>query len=66
MGPLHMASLPLLYFKEAFSFSFFSCGKSFLLVFRSFSEIISPCEVAILVCVWEEVSPGSSYSDILS
>ena len=41
MGALQRAALALLYFKVAFSFSFFSCGKSFLLVFRSFSERVS-------------------------
>ena len=44
----------------------FSCGKSFLLVFGSFSEIVSLCVVVIFVCPWEETSPGSSYSTILS
>ena len=49
-GPSQTASLCLLYFKVPFSFFFFSCGKAFLLVFRSFSEIVSLYVVVILVC----------------
>lgn len=44
----------------------FSCGKSFVLVFRSFSRIVALCIVVVLVCSWKEMSPGSSYSCILS
>ena len=41
--------------------SFFSCGKSFLVVFKLFSSILA---LKILVHLWEEVSSGSSYSTI--
>ena len=40
----------------------FSCWKSFLLVFRLFSEILALSVVVILVSPWEKVSSGSSYS----
>ena len=41
--------------------SFFSCGKSLLVVFKLFSSILA---LKILVHLWEEVSSGSSYSTI--
>lgn len=40
--------------------------RSFLLVFWPFSSIISLLVVALLVCLWVEVSSGSSYSHILA
>ena len=39
--------------------------KSFLLVFRSFSEIVVLYVVVVLVCLGMEVYSGSSYSTIL-
>ena len=40
----------------------FSCRKCFLLVYRLFWLIIALKMVVILVCLWEELSSGSSYS----
>ena len=49
-------SAPPIHLNVAFLF-IFSCGIFFLLVIRSFSEIVSLCEVVILVCPWEVASP---------
>lgn len=46
------------------SFFVFSCG-CFLLVFRSFSEVVSLYVVLILVYLWQKVSSASSYSTTL-
>lgn len=40
--------------------------RSFLLVFRSFSQGIDSCVAVDLVRLWEEVSSGSSYATILN
>lgn len=64
VGPGQIASLPLLPISVWILLSIFSCGKSCLLVFRSFSEIVSFWIVATLVCPLEKVSPKSSYSAI--
>lgn len=42
----------------------FSCRKASLLVFRSFLERVVLYVVAVLVCLWEEVSSGSSYAPL--
>lgn len=42
------------------------CRESVLLVFGSFSEIVSLYVVTISVCLWEEVNPGSFCSTILT
>ena len=65
VGSGQTASPPLLSISTWLFLFIFSCGKSFLLVFRSFSEIVSLNVVAIWVCPWQEASPGSSYSAIL-
>ena len=53
---------PPTYFNVVSSFlSYF-----FLLAFRSFLEIVVLHVVVVLVCLWEEASPRSSYSAILS
>ena len=55
-------SAPPTYFNVVSSFlSYF-----FLLAFRSFSEMVVLHAVVILVCLWEEASPRSSYSAIVS
>ena len=51
-------SLPLLPVSMWFFLYIPNCRRVVLLVFRSFAE-------RVLVCLWEEVSPGSSYSIIL-
>lgn len=43
----------------------FSCRKSVLLVFRSFSEAAPLHAAVVLTCPWEEVSSGSSYYAIM-
>ena len=58
--------LPLLPLSLWFLLYIFSCRKSFLLVFRSFSSIVALYVFVILVCPWEEVSSGSSYSAMLA
>ena len=62
--PGQIASLPLLPISVWILLSIFSCGKSCLLVFRSFSEIVSLWIVATLVCPLKRVNPKSSYSAI--
>lgn len=46
-------------------FSIFSCKKYLLLIFMSFSEIVLYV-VVVFMCLWKEVSWGSSYSTILT
>ena len=41
------------------------CRKTFLSVLRPFSERVVPCAAVVLVCLWEELSSGSSYTAIL-
>ena len=55
-------SPPLLPFLLWFLLHIFSCRRSFLLVFRSFLLIGGLQTGLILVCPWEEVCSGSSYS----
>ena len=65
VNPRQTASSLLLPISLCLFLFILSCGKSFLLVFRSFSEVIALYVVAILVYLWE-VSTGSSHSTILS
>ena len=44
----------------------FSSGRSFPLVFRSFSSIIARNQSQFYVCLWEEPSSSSSYSAMLA
>ena len=59
-------SLPFLSCLIVVPFYIFSCRRSFLLLFRSFSSIIALWIVVILVCPWPEVSSKSSYSTVLA
>ena len=58
-------SLPLLPISIWPFLCILSCRKSVLLVFRSFLEIVVLHLIVALVCLWEEVTSGSSYSSIL-
>lgn len=49
-----------------FLLSIFSCRRSFLLTFWSFSSRVGLYIVAILVCLWEELRSESSYYTILA
>ena len=66
MGLDCTVSLSLLPISLWFLLYIFSCGKSFLLVLRSFSLTVTLEMVVILVCLCEEVSSWSSYSAILA
>lgn len=63
-GPDQTVSLPLLPISGWCFLYILSCVRSFLLVLRSFSEIVVLNVVVVLVCLSEEVSSGSSSSAI--
>lgn len=56
-----LPSPPFLLVSLCFPLYIFSCRRSFLLVFWSFSAIVALETVVILACPWEQVSTGSSY-----
>ena len=43
-----------------------SCGAGAQVVLRFFSESIDPYTTVYLLCLWEEVSSGSSHATILN
>lgn len=47
-------------------FSFATCVGVAQLVFRPLSEEIVPCAAVDTVCLWDEVSSGSSYIAVLN
>lgn len=56
----HISALPALFSTAVYS----SCGRAVLIVLRSFSEYVAFYVVEASVCLWEEVSSGSSYSSL--
>ena len=65
VGPDWIVSLPPPTHLDVFFLYILNCIRAILLVFRSFSEKVVLYVVVVLLCLWEEVSSGSSYSTIL-
>ena len=66
VGLGYTVSLPLLPISLWLFLLSIIVGRSFLLPFQSFASIVALQIIVILVCLWEDVSSGSSYSAILA
>lgn len=62
VGPDQTTSVPLLLITMCHHLYILGCRNFVQLVFRSFSVMVALYLVVVLVCPWQEVSPGSTYS----